>query len=681
MAGTPALREFSKADPRGPVSRRLLVPSGVAALLLILLLQLGLVAHRESQTWDEGIHIFAGYESWKHGDFGINPEHPPLIKLVATVPILRMALNPVPLQDRSFKLESYTDGRDFLYGNDANKILWRTRMAASFFTVLLALLVFLAGQEMFGTGAGFIALILIVFEPNLLAHGAVVTTDAGISCFLFATVYAFYRYVKLPSWQRLLVTGVAAGCALGAKHTGVLLFPMLAVLALCEVLRPRESSSASRGKQALSLAFAFALIAVISVVILWSFYGFRYDARPSGLVLHPLMKDFILGLKRPHDLWALRTLSQWHILPESYLFGLADVRMLGDWSSTYIFGKVYPHGVWYYFPVAFLIKSTLSFLIMLAAAAIVIASGKLKHWREVLFLTIPPALHLGVAMGSGLNIGARHILPLWVFLAVLIGGAFWSLVLRDRRWAYAVACLLLFHAVSSARVFPSYVSYSNELWGGPANTYKYLTDSNVDWAQQLKTTSEYLAKRGVKDCWFAYFGGGVIEPSYYGIPCKLMPTPVTMWLGTPLDVPPAIDGTVLVSAGTLSGYEFGPGPMNPYDQFQRVHPTAQIENGVFVFDGHFEVPLASALTHAQRSSSLLGARDVAGALAEAKQAAATYPDSVAVQTALGEALLASKQPTEARAAFEKALLVAKTINPQFQAGVAWELEQRLAEKP
>jgi 4-amino-4-deoxy-L-arabinose transferase-like glycosyltransferase len=681
MAGIPVFRVSSKADFRGSVSRRLLVASGVAVLLLIFLLQLGLIANRESQTWDEGIHILAGYESWKHGDLGLNPEHPPLVKLVATLPILRMALKPPQLQEGPFKFESYSGGRDFLYSNDANKILWRTRMAASLFTLLLALLVFLAAQEMFGTGAGFIALFLIVFEPNLLAHGAVVATDAGISCFLFATIYAFYRYVKTPSWPRLLVVGVAAGFALGAKHTGVLLFPMLAVLALCEVLRPRDSFSTSRGRQALRLFLALVLITGISVAILWSFYGFRYDARPAGLVLHPLLKDFILGLKRPQDIWAISNLAHWHILPESYLYGLADVRMLGDWYSTYIFGKVYPHGVWFYFPVAFVIKSTLSFLVLLFAAVIVIVTGKMQRWREVSFLTIPPALHLAVAMGSGLNIGSRHILPLWIFLATLIGGASWCLIAKDRRWAYPVAALLLFHAVSSARVFPSYVSYSNELWGGPANTYKYLTDSSVDWAQQLKTTNQYLAQRGVKDCWFAFFGGGVIEPSYYGIPCKLLPTPATLWLGPLTDVPAAIDGPVLISAGTLSGFEFGAGRMNPYDQFQKLRPTAQIENGLFVFDGHFEVPLASALVRAQSSSELLGKGDVAGALAEAKSAAAIYPDSVKVQTALGEALLASQQPAEARTAFEKALQVAKTINPEFQVGAARELEQRLAANP
>src|SRR5205807_673523 len=103
----------------------------------------------------------------------------------------------------------------------ADTMLFRARMAAAFFTLLLALLVFLAGQEMFGTGAAFIALTLLVFDPNLLAHGAVVGTDVGLSCFMFASVYGFYRYRKAPSTWRLVVVGLATGLALASKHTGI----------------------------------------------------------------------------------------------------------------------------------------------------------------------------------------------------------------------------------------------------------------------------------------------------------------------------------------------------------------------------------------------------------------------------------------------------------------------------
>ena len=141
------------------------------------------------------------------------------------------------LQDRMFKHEAFLGGKDFFFKNDANAMLFRARMAVTFFTLLLALLVFLAAQEMFGTVAGFIALGLLVFDPNLLAHGAVVGTDVGLSCFTFASVYAFYRYVKAPSPWRLIVVGIATGLALVCKHTGILVFPMLFLLAIWEVWR------------------------------------------------------------------------------------------------------------------------------------------------------------------------------------------------------------------------------------------------------------------------------------------------------------------------------------------------------------------------------------------------------------------------------------------------------------
>jgi len=649
----------------------------------MLFLQLALSVRQESQTWDEGDHIFAGYRSWTNADFGLNPEHPPLVKLLATAPLLRLPLQTPKLQDREFKTEAFVDGRDFLYQNDADMILFRTRMAAAVFTLLLALLVFLATKEMFGTVAAFIALTLPVFEPNLLAHGAVVTTDVGLSCFMFATVYAFYRYVKAPSVARLIIVGVAAGLALAAKHTGLLVFPMLMLLALCELVRNgtvkgwRKGAIAKTARPAASLAVALIIIGLIAVVVLWAFYGFRYSARPSGLEMNPSLADYTHQLK-PREAKAVLTLARWHLLPESYLYGLTDVRLLPDTMQSYILGKVYPHGVWFYFPVAFAIKSTLAFLILLLLGVGALATQKLNQWREVMFLTIPPAFHLAVAMSSGLNIGVRHILPLYVFFSVLIGGAVWAFIQSDRRWGYAIAVLLLFHAVSSLRVFPTYIAYANELWGGPANTYKYLSDSSTDWAQQLKATKLYLDKRGVKDCWIAYFAQGLVDPAYYGIPCKPLRTVLTPWLQTPVEATATIDGPVLISAGTLSGFEIGPGTLNPYDQFQKLQPTAVIEYGILVFDGHFSIPLASALVHEQRARELLAANQVDRALEEADAAIAVYPECVPSQVLLGDVMMIRKRPVEARAAYEKALTLAQTVEPQFQRQWIPTLKQKLA---
>jgi hypothetical protein len=126
----------------------------------------------------------------------------------------------------------------------------------------------------------------------------------------------------------------------------------------------------------------------------------------------------------------------------------------------------------------------------------------------------------------------------------------------------------------------------------------------------------------VKHCWFVYFGEGVIDYSYYGIPCKPLPTPDAMWTGEFAEAPPAIGGPVPISAGCLSGWESGPGVLNPYEQFKSLQPTAVSDYGVFVFDGHFQIPLAASLTHAHKAQQLLAANQLPEALAEAQQASA-----------------------------------------------------------
>jgi len=130
----------------------------VACLLLVLIVQYALTARANSCTWDEGDHIYSGYMMWKQGDFGRNPEHPPLVKLLATIPLLKLPLTIPPSQDQFFKRDAMIGGREFLFQNDADQILFRTRMAASLLSLLMMVLVFQAAREMFGTAAGLIAL-------------------------------------------------------------------------------------------------------------------------------------------------------------------------------------------------------------------------------------------------------------------------------------------------------------------------------------------------------------------------------------------------------------------------------------------------------------------------------------------------------------------------------------------
>jgi tetratricopeptide (TPR) repeat protein len=285
-----------------------------------------------------------------------------------------------------------------------------------------------------------------------------------------------------------------------------------------------------------------------------------------------------------------------------------------------------------------------------------------------------------ISMTSQLNIGVRHILLVFAFCCVLAGGGAWALIRSNRRWAWAVGALLLLHVVSSARAFPtSYMAYSNELWGGPAATHKYLTDSSTDWGQQLKAVKRYVDQRGIKACWFAYFPEPCIRASAYGIPCKPLPTMDTGFMGLATDVPPVIEGPVLISHGDLTGYEHGSSVLNPYRDFLKLAPTAIIEHGVWVFDGTFQVPMASALSHVQKARPLLYQGRLEAALAEAQAAVDVAPDSLDALKVYGEALERLGRRGEARAVWERALPIARTMEPSAQAIWVPDIEKRIGE--
>ncbi len=211
-----------------------------AALLIVFGCQLFPALQLQSLTWDEAHHLFDGYNELKHRDYGLNPEVPPLVKMLAAAPLLPMQLWEPKLEGREFGSEAYWSGWKFVARNDRERLLLRAHIAASLLAFLLAGLIFVIARRLYGDLAAVIALALFAFDPNFLAHGALVTTDIGISLFLFATVFAFYGYVRgldgpaAASWARLGLVGVLAGCSMATKYTGVIVFGMLAVLAVGE---------------------------------------------------------------------------------------------------------------------------------------------------------------------------------------------------------------------------------------------------------------------------------------------------------------------------------------------------------------------------------------------------------------------------------------------------------------
>ncbi len=572
--------------------KQLIYVAAVAVLLSTLFFQLLAVNLRTSMSWDEGHHLFDGYTVLKHHDYDLNPEVPPFAKMLAAAPLLHMNLNEPVQKGRPSQTEAFLDGKDFLFKNDADTLLLRGRLAISLLTVLLALLVFLAGRELFDTTTGLLALAFLVFDPNLLAHGTLVTTDAAITFCIFASVFAWYRYSASPSIGRLLLVATFTGLALATKFTGLFLMPILFLLAVVEAVHIRSLKVFAKRCTALAAVFC------VAYGILWMSYGFRYAARPSGLALNPTLTDYLRDYSHVASPAPLLLLARWHILPEAYIWGLANTKLTEQRDVSYLFGTVHPHGTWLYFPAAILIKSTLPFILLLACTAIM--SFRLRTlWLRWAMLLVPVVVFLGFAMHSDMNIGIRHILPIFPFLYIMGASVLSSLIERDKLWAFAVMVLLVWQAVSSVRSFPGYMAYANELWGGPKNVHRYLSDSNSDWGQQLKSASAYLKDRNATECWMAYTAAGVVDERYYGVPCRRLPTVVSLWwLHVPMEVPLEIDGPVLISDDELEGLALPAGMPNPYAQFRSLKPSAVIDGGLFVYDGHFDVRLASEMVKA-----------------------------------------------------------------------------------
>ena len=425
---------------------------------------------------------------------------------------------------------------------------------------------------------------------------------------------------------------------------------------------------------AASLVIPLLVTATASYILLWTFYGFRYTARPAGLQMSPTLDVFVANMPSHIERATILFCARHHLLPEAYLFGWSDILQIPGVRVSYLLGKLYIGGKWFLFPVLILLKSTIAFLVLFA---LVPFARLWRNRREFLFLAIPAATYLLIAMFSGMNAESRYILPIYPFLIVLAGAAAWEFARRSRRWAMAVAALLAYAAVSSLHAFPSYLAYANEAFGGPSNSYRLVSDSNGDWAQGLKWTKSYVQANHLADCWFDY-SDPIVDPAYYGIPCKPLTSAwVHRGIPGPVGLPATIGGTVFISASELSGHLWGPGVLNPYEQFSHLRPDAVLGNVVLVYHGTFNVPPVSAYSHLAAARKLTTAHHLPEAVAEAEQAAQLAPDSADIQAGLARTLTAAGKSAEATQANAAALHLRQTSTPSSPACSEAAADERL----
>jgi 4-amino-4-deoxy-L-arabinose transferase-like glycosyltransferase len=507
-----------------------LTPRAVAFVAILLALHFAMAVGsklNESTTSDEIAHVTGGFAYWKLRDYRLQPENGNLPQRWVALPAA-IAGARFPDLDQPYwrKSDVWVMGHEFFYetGEDHFPMLMWARAMTGLFSVAVGALVFCWSRRLFGTAGGFVSLAFFVFSPTFLAHGGYATSDVCIALFMLASIGAWWRHLGRPGAGPFALSAVVFGLACVAKFSAVLLIPMMAICAAVHAL--------AQPGQAGRIARSAAGHALVALAVIWTFYGFRYSAFNPAL---PAPDQFIVawpvlyantGLvgRMIHFLAGIRA------LPEAFLYGAAYVSYTSQSRGAFLNGDYSFVGWRTYFIWAFALKTTLPFIAASALGAWVAVRSRIRPpgslaGRLRALLPLTPLLALFsvywiVSILSHLNIGHRHLAPIYPVLFILAGALGPWLARPLGAGALLVAGLIAWHVGESARVAPHYLAYFNELAGGPAGGSQHLVDSSLDWGQDLPGLKAWLERNRLpgEDAYLAYAGTG--EPRYYRIPAK-----------------------------------------------------------------------------------------------------------------------------------------------------------------
>jgi len=507
-----------------------------------------------SQTVDEPTHLAAGYSYLTTRDFRLDAEHPPFIKELQALPLLlfyRMPFKPSPQQWRH--VDNVSIGLDLLYKSPipAEQILAWSRLANLFLGVLLVALIGWWAFRLWGISPALLAMALASLEPNLVAHSALVTTDLGVALFIFLTIYLLWEYLQLPTWGRLTAVGVSTGLALVSKFSALFLVAALTLILALLVIAgehcalPSNKNRIDRWSKIAHAGTLFLIVLFVAFLTIFPVYLFQ------GIV------PWVTGLRE-----FLTHADTGHL---SFL--------LGNYSSQ---------GWWDYFGIAFLIKTPIGSLLLIAASLVLYRVGKPLQRREAILLLILPALIFIATTQAKVNIGLRHILPVYPFLFVLASRL--ATVRLQREWALAllIGVAMIFTAVSSLRISPHQLAYFNEFVGGPAEGYRYLSDSNIDWGQDLKGLKAYMDEEKLPIIYLSYFG--TAPPSAYGIRYQSVARTGIHELSPPSDKVPATAARKVFAISVYNLQDISTGSSPLFRWLWPRQPIAKIGYSIFIYD-------------------------------------------------------------------------------------------------
>ncbi len=549
--------------------------------LLVLTFALALTsAVQKSPTMDEQNHIARGAAYLGTGDPRLSVEHPPLVNVLSALPAHLLLDLHLPLDEWWEVGEWYHFADNFLWRANPHpdRIVFLARLPIIGLGLVLVTLVFRWAECRWGPWGGLVAAAFCALDPNILAHTRLSTTDVGGACFVFLAAYALWRAIRRPSWLRALGSGLAFGLALSAKLSNLLFGPIFALAVLADALAggcgnpPRGGGRDRLGRVVRNLAL-LAFTVLLGLLIVWAAYGFQVGPLPPGGGI-----GGGAGENGP-------------LVPApSYLKGiLAILNFSTGGRPAYLLGQYSHQGWWYYFPVAFVVKTPLATLV-----ALLLATGKAlrRFRRDDLLLLIPPVAYFLASMTSSLNIGYRHLLPVLPFIAVHIARLAphphphtptppYSSPNLARRLLPVL--LVLWLTLTAVHIYPHFLAFFNPVGGGPQDGWRILVDANIDWGQDLKGLKTWMAREGVERVRLSWFGSA--WPEAYTIAYDLLPgVPhgFSLWNDPSFDREQPEPGVYAISVTNLVGVLFPDHDL--FAWFRARPPDAKIGYSLFIYD-------------------------------------------------------------------------------------------------
>lgn len=584
------------------MSRRVII--GVLSILLAMFAIEVTTSRQESQTIDEAVHLSAGLSYWRTGDFRMNPEHPPLVKMLAALPLVFTKAT-LPLNDISWRnVDQWRFGSKFLYENrlSPDTLLLLGRLPIMLLSLVLGWFIFRTSRAMFGTAGGFLALGLYAFDPNIIAHSRLVTTDLGFSAMAFFTLVRLQRLWDAPTLRNTVWFSVMIFITGLTKFSIFAFCGALAVFFI--IMKIREPRHAA--VRAIHIIKTLAIGIPIALVVTWAVYGF--DVRrpiddPRVTLLYAQRQEAITSNALAHrsivDRFVVNDLGDPTTPIGRVIDRLKDVRyplytyfrgaisVLGHsetGQTSFLLGQVRDLGWWYYFPVAFIAKTPLPTLAgflgaMSIGCALLFAarrrSGKfLEALRTIdrrwLVYGVPPLAFFVISLFSHLNLGWRHIMPIYPPLFVLAGSLATVPLLgrRTPRWVLPSVFVAAALATELA-TYPNQIGYFSPLVGGGNNGKNIIRDSNLDWGQDLPKLRRYMETYHIASIHLSYYGSA--RAAAY-IP-NATPVPTTVEVvqqGRP-------SGYAAISIENLYAVD------GRYRWLQSEKPIAKLGSSIFVF--------------------------------------------------------------------------------------------------